>query len=73
MRNVFLATILLGDPKVLQIYTANHVTFPIQLRKITVRICGNFWVIQYVTTMAVLLPVLIQTYFMTEGFVAEIT
>ena len=29
------------------IYTANHATFPIQIRKITVQICGNFWVTQY--------------------------
>ena len=26
--------------------TANHATFPIQIRKITVQICGNFWVTQ---------------------------
>ena len=31
-----------------QIYTANHATFPIQICKITVQICGNFWVTQYV-------------------------
>ena len=30
--------------KLPQIYTANHETFPIQIRKITVQICGNFWV-----------------------------
>ena len=30
-----------------QIYTANHATFPIQIRKITVKICGYFWVTQY--------------------------
>ena len=29
------------------IYTANHATFPIRIRKITVQICGNFWVTQY--------------------------
>ena len=28
--------------KLPQIYTANHATFPIRLRKITVQICGNF-------------------------------
>ena len=33
--------------KLPQIYTANHTTFPIRLRKITVQICGNFWVTQY--------------------------
>ena len=33
--------------KLPQIYTANHATFPIQIRKITVQICGNFWVTQY--------------------------
>ena len=29
-----------------QIYTANHATFPIRIRKITVQICDNFWVTQ---------------------------
>ena len=29
--------------KLPQIYTANHATFPIQIRKITVQICGCFW------------------------------
>ena len=33
--------------KLPQIYTAIHTTFPIQIRKITVQICGNFWVTQY--------------------------
>ena len=33
--------------KLPQIYTANHATFPIQILKITVQICGNFWVTQY--------------------------
>ena len=28
-------------------YNANHATFPIWIRKITVQICGNFWVTQY--------------------------
>ena len=28
--------------KLPQIYTANHATFPIRIRKITVQICGNF-------------------------------
>ena len=32
--------------KLPQIYTANHATFPIRVRKITVQICGNFWVTQ---------------------------
>ena len=34
--------------KLLQIYTANHATFPIRIRKITVQICGNFLVTQYI-------------------------
>ena len=34
--------------KLLQIYTANHATFPIRIRKITAQICGNFWVTQYI-------------------------
>ena len=29
-------------PKLPQIYTANHATFPIQMYSITVQICGNF-------------------------------
>ena len=33
--------------KLPQIYTANHATFPIRIRKLTVQICGNFWVTQY--------------------------
>ena len=39
--------LLLGDPELPQIYAANHANFPIQIRKITVQICGNFWVTQY--------------------------
>ena len=34
--------------KLPQIYTENHATFPVQIRKITVQICGNFWVTQYI-------------------------
>ena len=34
--------------KLPQIYTANHTTFPILIRKITVQICGNFWVTEQV-------------------------
>ena len=34
---------LLGDPE----GTANHTTFQIQIRKITVQICGNFLFTQY--------------------------
>ena len=34
--------------KLPQIYTASNATFPLQMRKITVQICGNFWVTQYV-------------------------
>ena len=33
--------------KLPQMYNANHATFPIQISKITVQICGNFWVAQY--------------------------
>ena len=37
--------------KLPQIYTANPATFPIQIRKITVHICGYFWVThQYIAT-----------------------
>ena len=32
--------------KLPQIYTANHETFPIQIREITVQICGIFLVTQ---------------------------
>ena len=34
--------------KLPRIYTANHATFPIRIRKITLQICGNFWVTEYV-------------------------
>ena len=34
--------------KLPQIYTANYTTFPIRIRKITVQICGHFWVTQYI-------------------------
>ena len=34
--------------KLPQIYTANYATFPIRIRRITVQICGNFWVTQQV-------------------------
>ena len=37
--------------KLPQIYTANHATFPIGIRKITVQICGNFWVTQNIERM----------------------
>ena len=33
--------------KLPHIYTANHATFPIQKRTLTVQICGNFWGMQY--------------------------
>ena len=33
--------------KLPQLYTANYATFPLQIRKITVQIGGNFWVTQY--------------------------
>ena len=40
---------ILGDPIVTaNIYTANHAAFPIRIGKITVKICGNFWVTQYI-------------------------
>ena len=34
--------------KLPQIYTANHATFPVEMRKITVQIGGNFWVTKYI-------------------------
>ena len=34
--------------KLPQIYTANHATFPIRIRKFTVQICGNLWVTQHI-------------------------
>ena len=34
--------------KLPQISTANHATFQIRIRKITVQICGYFWVTQYI-------------------------
>ena len=37
--------------KLPQMYTDNNATFPIRIRKITVHICGNFWVTQYMTNV----------------------
>ena len=45
--------------KLPQIYTANHATFPIQIRKITLQICGNFWVTQYMASYHIVIVVLI--------------
>ena len=33
--------------KLPQLYTAYRATFPIRILKITVQLCGNFWVAQY--------------------------
>ena len=43
-------TYYLVTQKLPQIYTANHATFQIQIRKITVHIGGNFWVTQNIIT-----------------------
>ena len=40
---------VLGDPEVTANIDCKSRNFPIQMRKITVQICGNFWVIQYVS------------------------
>ena len=37
-----------GHQKLPQINTENQATFPIQIRKIILHVCGNFWVTQYV-------------------------
>jgi len=42
--HIYLHLKLFLTQKLLHIYTANHATFPIQIRKITVQICGDFWV-----------------------------
>ena len=36
--------------KLPQIYTANHATFPIRIRKTTVQIFGNIWATKYIPT-----------------------
>ena len=47
-KNLYLFSLLYWvTQKLPEIYTANH-DIPIQIRKITVQICGNFWVTQYV-------------------------
>ena len=38
---------MLGDPEVTANIYCNYATFPIQISKITVQICGNFWVPQH--------------------------
>ena len=40
--HIYLHLKLFLTQKLLQIYTANHATFPIQIRKITEQICGDF-------------------------------
>ena len=40
--------IILGDPEVSANIYCRYATFPIQIHKITVQNCGNFWVTQYV-------------------------
>ena len=45
--HIYLHLKLFLTQKLLQIYTANHATLPIQIRKSTVQIFGNFWVTQY--------------------------
>ena len=44
---VFHSDIYWVTQKLLQMYTANHATFLIRIRKIKIQICGNFWVTQY--------------------------
>ena len=39
--------------KLPQIYNANHATFPIRIRKMTVQIFDNFWVTQYTDNMII--------------------
>ena len=39
--------------KLPKIYTAKHATFQIQMRKITVQLCDNFWVTQYVFILCI--------------------
>ena len=39
--------------KLPQIYTANNATFPIQIREITVQICGNIWVTKHMMIMLI--------------------
>ena len=39
---------LLGDPEVTANIYCYHATYPTQIRKITVQICVNFWVPQYI-------------------------
>ena len=46
LRHIFIYWV---TQKLAQIYTANHATIPIRICKITVQICGNFWVTQYIT------------------------
>ena len=38
--------------KLSQIYTANHATFLIQISKIAVQFCGNFWVTHYYASVS---------------------
>ena len=54
--------------KLPQIYTANHATFAIRIRKITVQICGNFLVTQYIPCVQeVVTPIYIMSYYINWG------
>ena len=44
---------ILGDPEVNANIYCTHATFPIGIRKITVQLCGNFWVTQYFISCSV--------------------
>ena len=56
--------------KLPQIYTENHATFRIQIRKITVQICGNFWAPQYVAAVILILDFSVERTYL-EGLAAS--
>ena len=60
-------SIYLVTQKLPQIYIANYATFPIQIRKIAVHICGNFWVSIY-SRVNKLPPTLYTEYFENISF-----
>ena len=45
--NVTIISMYWVTQKLPQVYNSNHATLQIQIRKITVQICGNFWTTQY--------------------------
>ena len=58
--------------KLPQIYTANHATFQIRIRKIKVQICGNFWLGFELNIVRILLKQILFYYSIVFGFLKTV-